>query len=102
MNWVVAPDGKQYEWINSKYGWGLGFFTLNGKQYSWQKPIDKPVVDAKNQSMSIVYKAGDIQIRVMRRLVGGELFEEYTFTNKGKTAAHLIDWGIYTPVRDKK
>lgn len=100
MNWVVAPDGKQYEWINSKYGWGLGFFTLNGKPYSWQKPIDKPIVDAKTQSMSIVYKAGDIQIRVTRRLVGGELFEEYTFTNKGQTAAHLIDWGIYTPWND--
>ena len=89
MNWVLSPDGTQYKWVTSQYGWGLGFLTVNGEKLTWQKPI------AAN-----TYKAGNILITIKRKLVNGELFEEYTFKNTGKTAANITDWGIYTPWND--
>ena len=39
MNWVLSPDGKQYAWVTSKYGWGLGFITVNGNKLTWEKPV---------------------------------------------------------------
>ena len=89
MNWVLAPDGTQYKWVTSQYGWGLGFLTVNGEKLTWEKPIS-----------ANTYKAGNILIAVKRKLVNGELFEEYTFKNTGKTAACITDWGIYTPWND--
>ena len=34
MNWILATDGSQYEWIGEDYGWGLGYFdvTADGKR----------------------------------------------------------------------
>ena len=84
MNWVLSPDGTQYKWVTGQYGWGLGFLTVNGQKLTWQKPI------AAN-----TYKAGNILITVKRKLVNGELFEEYNFKNTGKAAANITDWGIY-------
>lgn len=92
MNWVLTPDGKQYKWVTGKYGWGLGFMTVNGQKLEWQTPI--------SQKGEPVYQAGDIRISVNRTLKNGELFEEYTFKNTGKTAAQISDWGIYTPWND--
>ncbi len=92
MNWVLSPDGKQYKWVTSKYGWGLGFMTVNDKKQEWQKPIV--------QKGGLTYQAGDIRITVKRTLKNGELFEEYTFKNIGKAAAKITDWGIYTPWND--
>lgn len=92
MNWVLTPDGKQYKWVTGKYGWGLGFMTVNGQQLEWQNPI--------SQKGELVYQAGDIRITVKRTLKNGELYEEYTFKNTGKTAAQISDWGIYTPWND--
>ena len=92
MNWVLSPDGKQYKWVTSKYGWGLGFMTVNGKKLEWQKPI--------SQKDKLTYQVGDILITVKRTLKNGELFEEYTFKNTGKTATKITDWGIYTPWND--
>lgn len=89
MNWVLSPDGTQYKWVTGQYGWGLGFLTVNGQKLTWQKPI------AAN-----TYKAGNILITVKRKLVNGELFEEYSFKNTGKTTANITDWGIYTPWND--
>lgn len=89
MNWVLSPDGTQYKWVTGQYGWGLGFLTVNGEKLTWQKPI------AAN-----TYKAGNILITVKRKLVNGELFEEYSFKNTGKTTANITDWGIYTPWND--
>ena len=89
MNWVLSPDGAQYKWVTGQYGWGLGFITVNGQKLTWQKPI------AAN-----TYKAGNILITVKRKLVNGELFEEYSFKNTGKTTANITDWGIYTPWND--
>lgn len=89
MNWVLSPDGTQYKWVTSQYGWGLGFLTVNDEKLTWQKPMS-----------ANTYKAGDILITVKRKLVNGELFEEYTFKNTGKTAANITDWGIYTPWND--
>ena len=41
MNWVLTPDGKQYKWVTGKYGWGLGFMTVNGQKLEWQNPISQ-------------------------------------------------------------
>lgn len=71
MNWVLSPDGKQYAWVTSKYGWGLGFITVNGNKLTWEKPVST----AKN----LTYKAGDILITVVRTIKNGQLFEQYTF-----------------------
>lgn len=66
MNWVLTPDGKQYKWVTGKYGWGLGFMTVNGQKLEWQTPI--------SQKGEPVYQAGDIRISVNRTLKNGELF----------------------------
>ena len=92
MNWVLTPDGKQYKWVTSKYGWGLGFLTVNGKSMEWRTPTSQKGV--------LTYQAGDIRICVKRTLKNGELFEKYTFKNTGKTNAKITDWGIYTPWND--
>ena len=89
MNWVLSPDGTQYKWVDSRYGWGLGFLTVNGEKMSWEKPV-------KDNA----YKAGDILVTVKRSIENGELIEKYTFKNTGKTAARITDWGIYTPWND--
>ena len=91
MNWILAPNGKQYKWVTSKYGWGLGFITVNGKKHSWQKPLN---------TKRLTYQAEDIQIVVDRQLVNGELLEQYTFKNTGKIKASITDCGIYTPWND--
>ena len=107
MNWVLAPDGKQYKWVTSQYGWGLGFLTVNGEKLTWQKPISQKgsadlqsAASKKGILTEQTYKAGNILINVKRILKNGELFEEYTFKNTGKTAAQISDWGIYTPWND--
>lgn len=92
MNWVLSPDGKQYAWVTSKYGWGLGFITVNGNKLTWEKPVST----AKN----LTYKAGDILITVVRTIKNGQLFEQYTFKNTGKKPANITDCGIYTPWND--
>lgn len=33
MNWIIRPDGSQYRWITSYDGWGLGYFSIGGKEY---------------------------------------------------------------------
>ena len=107
MNWVLSPDGKQYKWVTSQYGWGLGFLTVNGEKLSWQKPTNQKKSTSpqsktgkKGGITHLSYQAGNVRIIVTRQLVNGELFEEYTFKNVGKTAAHISDWGIYTPWND--
>ena len=92
MNWVLSPDGKQYRWVTSKYGWGLGFLTVNGSKLTWEKPT--------SSDKAVSYRAGDISISVVRTIKNGELMEQYTFKNIGKTPAHITDWGIYTPWND--
>ncbi len=91
-NWVLAPDGSQYKWVTDKYGWGLGFLTVNGKELEWKNPV--------SQKDGLTYKAGAILITVKRTLKDGEILEEYVFKNTGKTAAKITDWGVYTPWND--
>lgn len=38
MNWILRTDGTQYEWVDSRYGWGLGHLRINGTEYSWNIP----------------------------------------------------------------
>lgn len=94
MNWVVATDGSQYEFIGEKYGWGLGYFTgSDGKMREWHKPAcEKPG--------RLVYDCGNIRVNVERGLEDGNIHEKYTFTNIGDVAETLHDIGIFTPFND--
>lgn len=95
MNWLITPNGKQYLWVTEKYGWGLGHLKIDGRAYSWNKP-------AKMIDGEISYKAGDIEIRVVRsqETSSDDVSEKYIFTNKGNTTVSLTDIGIYTPFND--
>ncbi len=94
MNWLMKTDGSQYVWVKDNYGWGLGYMTVNGKRTAWATPY------ATSAKGTVRYKAGDIDITVVRTLKKGELTETYTFTNTGKTQARLTNIGIYTPFND--
>lgn len=97
MNWILETTGKQYPWVTEKYGWGLGYFTQeidgNIQEVDWNKP-------ARIDGNSAIYQAGDIEIRVKRRLQNGDLLEDYIFTNKSNSTVSLKDMGIYTPFND--
>ena len=75
---AIDNDAQKMNWV----------LTPDGKQ----NPI--------SHKGELVYQAGNIRISVKRALKNGELFEEYTFKNTGKTAAQISDWGIYTPWND--
>lgn len=107
MNWVLSPDGQQYKWVTSKYGWGLGFLTVDGKQMEWKNPVgrkefsgSKDKTGKRTSSCRLAYRAGNIAIAVTRTLQNGELYEKYAFKNVGKAPARITDWGIYTPWND--
>lgn len=94
MNWIVATDGSQYDFIGEKYGWGLGYFTTSdGVRHDWQKPV-------ATKGKTITYRASNVQITVKRELKKGEIIETYTFKNIGGKRETLSDIGIYTPFND--
>lgn len=95
MNWMLSTDGSQYAWITAQHGWGLGYFTIAGEQYRWQKPI----AVSKN-GMKATYEAGGLRISVSRKLKDGSLIEDYIFTNTTQQALSLKDIGILTPFND--
>ena len=95
MNWMLRTDGSQYPWITDKYGWGLGYLTVNGERLEWYRP-DTENVGGK----SVTYKAGFMTIAVGRVKADGGFSETYTFTNSSKEEARLTDIGIYTPFND--
>ena len=96
MNWVLKTDGSQYQWIKEKYGWGLGYLTIdNGKgttRQEWSTPV--------STQPDIIYQVENIQIQVSRISENGNLTERYTFTNTGKETTRLSEIGIYTPFND--
>lgn len=99
MNWLTATDGTQYPWITDGLGWGLGYLTeVKGHEtikHTWKHPVSMSA-----DGMHVEYKAGDIYIKVDRKMEKGELLEQYTFTNTGKVAVDVYDAGIYTPFND--
>lgn len=94
MNWVVKPDGSQYPWVTSSDGWGLGYFTAEGKEYRWSKPT------SKSSDTTVTYQCGDVIITVSRKKCNDGLIENYKFTNKGSESISLTDMGIFTPFND--
>ena len=94
MNWIVRHDGSQYRWITSSDGWGLGYFSIGGKEYRWSKTA-KTATDK-----SAVYQCGDITVTVNRKKCDDGLIESYIFTNKGNESVSLTDIGILTPFND--
>lgn len=99
MNWILQPDGCQYEWVDSSYCWGLGCFTIDdgrrSKKVEWNKPYK--LTDGGG---SVDYLADGIEVSVRRSYEDNVLVEDYTFTNKGGQTAYLSDVGIYTPFND--
>jgi hypothetical protein len=100
MNWTLAPDHSQYEWIGKEYGWGLGNFQLRItndelRDYKWETPEQ-----SNANGTHVVYRAGDIQISVKRSYKGNDLIEEYTFKNTGNKTLELVDVGVNTPFND--
>ena len=47
MNWILRTDGTQYEWVDSRYGWGLGHLRINGTELN-----DKRIIKIQYQSCS--------------------------------------------------
>ena len=39
MNWIMRADGSQYEWVDARYGWGLGQFFAKGTEKFWEIPV---------------------------------------------------------------
>lgn len=98
MNWILRPDGTQYEWVDSRYGWGLGSLCVNGTVYSWDTPV---ALHAEDNRMDVKYQAGDIEINVFRIWnEDGNLIESYEFVNTGNEAAGLHDIAVNTPFND--
>ena len=56
MDWTLKADKSQYPWVTEKYGWGLGYLTVNGTRMEWEKPTTTLPAKAED----VTYKAGDI------------------------------------------
>lgn len=95
MEWTLQTDGQQYAWVTAHHGWGLGYFTIDGRQQRWEKPT--AVKDA-----TVTYAAGGIEVTVSRRAVGGDMEESYTFRNTLPRAVQLTAIGINTPYNDSR
>ena len=104
MNWIVKTDGSQYPWITERYSWGLGYFTQVKGHESLKKEWMRPLV-VEDEGKKVLYKEGDVLIRAERSMDGGDLIEEYTFTNKGGERIWLYDIAIspisYTYLSDE-
>lgn len=94
MNWLVATDGTQYGWCDSRFMWGLGYFDANGVHDKWEKATT-------TQGKSIIYKSKTgITIIVERAMIHGDLQERYTFRNTSDKEIALDNIGIFTPWND--
>ena len=72
MNWVLATDGSQYEWVTEKYRWGTLYYDADGK----------------------------VKTSMKRKMQGCDMVETYTIKNVGKKAVTLRNVGICTPWND--
>lgn len=98
INWILCADGTQYEWVDSRYGWGLGHFWINGTKYFWSTPKEK---DSTANRMTVKYQVENIEITVVRTWnEDGNLVESYEFANTGKENASLQEIAINTPFND--
>lgn len=98
MNWILSADGSQYEWVNARYGWGLGHFMTDDKEYEWDTPVEITMTD---RQMNATYQADNIKIDVSRAFnKDGNLEETYRFTNTGTEKVELKDIAINTPFND--
>ncbi len=94
MNWILGTDEEQNKWFCPDSGWGLGYFTVNGKEnHRWSKPV---TMDASKT----VYREGDVEITVKRSHDGDDLVETFTFKNVGSKGLSLSDIGVFTPFND--
>lgn len=98
VNWILRADGSQYEWVDRKYGWGLGHVSVNGEHHDWQHPLR---LSTTPRGMVADYQAGNVGIKVERSWnADGHLQESYTFTNQGTEALKLEHLAINTPFND--
>lgn len=96
MNWLLATDGSQYEWIQENYSWGLGYLTVETDSkrdtVRWNRPLSLSA-----DGMEAVYDAGGIRVIVSRRYEGDDLVERYTLRNHTQANVTLRDIGILHP-----
>lgn len=97
MEWLIATDGTQYDWVKPDYGWGLGFLTETksgqATNHKWSKPI-------KISGGTVWYRVGDVEISVNRQPKNSSFVETYSFKNIGNLPISLSETGIYTPLND--
>ena len=98
MDWTVAPDGSQYEWIGPEWGWGLGRLKADGGELRWEQA--SAVQQKGERSISEYALSGALTLRVVRRPRGRFLEEEYVWTNRGKAPLQLSQVEIYAPFND--
>jgi len=95
MNWIVSPDGRQYEWIGREWAWGLGSVRLdNGEPMTWT------VADRIDQTGSVYYIDGRVELDVTRTYLGDDLVERYVFKNVSSKSVFLNEMEINTPFND--
>lgn len=73
MDWILASDGSQYEWIDNKYQWGAVYADA-----------DKDAVD----------------IKVERHLEKDDIIETYIIKNLTDKNIEVRNIGIFTPFND--
>lgn len=97
MEWLTLTDGSQYPWVDERYGWGLGFMTLNGNNTNtikWDK--SNCIVNGNN----VNYSVDGVNVNVNRYLRDGDLIERFIFSNTTEETIELTDIGVFTPFND--
>ena len=94
MNWLCMTDGSQYAWCNEKYQWGLGYFSSDGKNYSWQR------AESISDDGCVYRTECGIEVDVKRIASDGNITESYTFVNTTNHILTLDTIGIYLPMND--
>jgi hypothetical protein len=86
MNWVSGPENTP--WLPRSSAWGLGFADLGAASLhrSRWETAQSVKVDAATKTVRTVYRTGDLQVEVVRALVGDTITERYAFTNMGTAA----------------
>ncbi|MDO4929656.1 MAG: six-hairpin glycosidase [Bacteroidales bacterium] len=95
MDWILKTDSTQYKWVTEKYGWGLGYATVDGVKKTWEKPTA-----TSGKGTRVTYDLDGVRVEVVRKVTGKDLTERYTFENTSGKAVTLSDLGIFTPWND--
>ncbi|MCI8998886.1 MAG: hypothetical protein HFJ95_07825 [Muribaculaceae bacterium] len=96
MNWLMATDGSQYKWIDSRYQWGLGTVNVNGVNFGWGKADG----EASFGCSKFTVVPGKLSLTIDRRMDSDDMVESYTFANVSGDTLSLSEIQVYTPWND--